>query len=200
MAGYNGWSMSNNAVDAYDNGEMPLSKWTKSEILYNLEEYIDNNDCSFSLDIISKLTAREMKDYLLTRSSWHHTSLMFNKTVFYKLDEDYLEELTDESIQNIIDSRIPHAPKTQKVVEPHKFITAFVEYDNWEGTRKHPIKVSYREIVKYMSTDKMVTVAQSLGKKRLSSLYILESIEQKTKFATSEAVMKKYNKRKSQKR
>ncbi len=26
MAGYNGWSMSNNAVEAYANGEKPLSK------------------------------------------------------------------------------------------------------------------------------------------------------------------------------
>lgn len=29
MAGYNGYSMSNNAVAAYENGEKPLSKWKK---------------------------------------------------------------------------------------------------------------------------------------------------------------------------
>ena len=35
MAGYSGFSMSNNAVDAYDNGEKPLSKsyWTISAVL-----------------------------------------------------------------------------------------------------------------------------------------------------------------------
>lgn len=33
MAGYHGYSMSNNAVSAYADGEMPLSKWTKAEIL-----------------------------------------------------------------------------------------------------------------------------------------------------------------------
>lgn len=27
-AGYYGFSMSNNAVEAYDSGEMPISKWT----------------------------------------------------------------------------------------------------------------------------------------------------------------------------
>ena len=37
-AGYHGYSMSNNAVAAYDNGEMPLSKWTKSAILNELVE------------------------------------------------------------------------------------------------------------------------------------------------------------------
>lgn len=29
MAGYSGYSMSNNAVDAYESGEKPRSKWTK---------------------------------------------------------------------------------------------------------------------------------------------------------------------------
>lgn len=33
MAGYYGYSMSNNAVEAYENGEMPISKWTKKEIV-----------------------------------------------------------------------------------------------------------------------------------------------------------------------
>ena len=30
-SGYNGYSMSNRAVEAYYNGEKPLSKWTKAE-------------------------------------------------------------------------------------------------------------------------------------------------------------------------
>ena len=33
MAGYKGFSMSNNAVAAYESGEKPISKWTKREIL-----------------------------------------------------------------------------------------------------------------------------------------------------------------------
>lgn len=33
MAGYSGWSMSNNAVTAYEDGEKPLSRWTKVDIL-----------------------------------------------------------------------------------------------------------------------------------------------------------------------
>ena len=33
MAGYSGYSMSNNAVAAYENGEKPLSKWKKADIL-----------------------------------------------------------------------------------------------------------------------------------------------------------------------
>lgn len=37
MAGYYKYSMSNNAVKAYKQGEKPLSKWTKTEILSNIE-------------------------------------------------------------------------------------------------------------------------------------------------------------------
>ena len=39
MAGYYGYSMSNNAVSAYEEGEMPLSKWTKQGVI----EYIAND-------------------------------------------------------------------------------------------------------------------------------------------------------------
>ena len=38
MAGYNGWSMSNNAVQAYEDGEKPLSKWTKKTLVYALQQ------------------------------------------------------------------------------------------------------------------------------------------------------------------
>lgn len=36
MSGYRGYSMSNNAVAAYEEGKKPLSKWFKSEILDSL--------------------------------------------------------------------------------------------------------------------------------------------------------------------
>ena len=46
MAGYNGWSMSNNAVMAYKDGEKPLSKWTKKDILDAIEKQAVNLQCS----------------------------------------------------------------------------------------------------------------------------------------------------------
>lgn len=33
MAGYYGYSMSNNAVEAYKSGEKPYSKWKKADII-----------------------------------------------------------------------------------------------------------------------------------------------------------------------
>ena len=37
-SGYSGYSMSNRAVDAYEDGEMPLSKWTKKMIISEVVE------------------------------------------------------------------------------------------------------------------------------------------------------------------
>lgn len=78
--GYNGYSTSNRAQLAYDYGQMPLSKWTKQEIedvmfdVDELEPYIDE---------IEKYSLKELKDNLLEKASWHHTSKMYNKTDFY---------------------------------------------------------------------------------------------------------------------
>ena len=38
MSGYNGYSMSNNAVEAYDSGKKPFSKWTKLDFLQEFEQ------------------------------------------------------------------------------------------------------------------------------------------------------------------
>lgn len=98
MAGYCGWSMSNNAVDAYDNGEMPISKWSKKAIIKRIEEAIDDGDielqCSF--DELKKLPLEFLKSDCLRYSSWHHTSKFYNETDFYSLDIDSINEMTDE--------------------------------------------------------------------------------------------------------
>ena len=72
MAGYDGWSMSNNARDAYASGEMPASK----------------------IAATTGLTTAEVRD-LSSPSSWHHTSKKFNMTDFYTLDE-VLEKANEE--------------------------------------------------------------------------------------------------------
>ena len=93
MAGYD-WrrGMSNNAVDAYDNGEMPMSKWTKAVILDKVAELADIEVA----DILAKLPLAVLRDELLQESSWHHTSKYFNRTNFYSIDED-VSEMTVES-------------------------------------------------------------------------------------------------------
>lgn len=96
MAGYSGWSMSNNAVDAYSNGEKPLSKWTKADIFDTIEEQEIELKCS--MEKFKKLPVKVLKEVCLRYSSWHHTSNHYNQTDFYSLDISRIENLTDEKL------------------------------------------------------------------------------------------------------
>lgn len=173
MAGYRGYSMSNNAYCAYLDGEKPKSKWTKQDILDCIEEINANASA-----LARRLTAQELRDYCLRRTSWHHTSMYYNETYFYSINEDFCERLNADIVENIIRDR---KPRIKKETVPNLYITAYVKYDQWEGTRKHPKKVTYYAKVKYRSNDKIVDC--DLHTKRLSGLTIIKKIEQKTKYA-----------------
>lgn len=98
MAGYCGFSMSNNAVKAYDNGEKPISQWSKNQILTELEEgliskkdlgddfEISKEDINKILSLLKKINLKELKNFILHESSWHHTSKLYNITSFYEID------------------------------------------------------------------------------------------------------------------
>lgn len=102
MAGYNGFSMSNNAVAAYEDGEKPLSKWTKADIFEIIEDKDREINLKCSISKLRKLPVKILKDICLTYSSWHHTSSHYNKTDFYSLDVKAVENLTDERIDELI--------------------------------------------------------------------------------------------------
>lgn len=86
-SGYDGYSMSNRAREAYDKGEKPYSKWTKEDIIDSLpEEYREE---------FNKLPLKDLKSIFLYVSSWHHTGKYFNKTDFWSINDDidYEKEL-----------------------------------------------------------------------------------------------------------
>ena len=137
MAGYNGYSMSNNAVDAYESGEKPMSKWTKTEMLKAIPaEYRDS---------FKGFKAAILKNVLLRESSWHHTSSHYNRTYFYavvEIDEDNAAALIarceSQSAAALIarcESQSAAAPVKKE--EPKKSIHR-VKYLVWGGTRKRP--------------------------------------------------------------
>lgn len=142
MAGYNGYSMSNNAVSAYDNGEKPLSKWRKSDILEEIEIEINAGRLELLCDYkkLKKLSATALKEVCLYRSSWHHTSNYYNRTDFYSIDFSRVCNLTNEDIDRINDSFEPVSKKENPV---EKWECAFLE---WSGTRRHPKAVRIVEI------------------------------------------------------
>ena len=89
MSGYNGYSMSNNAVDAYNDYCMPYSKWNKSEIL----DAINNLNLKGS-EMFETWKTSELKT-LLTYSEWHHCGGDFKKVDFYRVSEDSVEYYLD---------------------------------------------------------------------------------------------------------
>lgn len=175
MAGYKNFSMSNNAVSAYYDGEKPFSKWTKADILEAIEE---QNCGEFSFELVKKLPVDFLKRKCLRRSSWHHTSNYYNKTDFYSFcgfemaDSDILELLAAMKA-----NKQTKKPEKQKL----KYVTALIEYTYWTGTRNHPKKNTAQEVVQFMSNDKKVSTNE--GNKMMSNVRIIKSIEQKTKFA-----------------
>ena len=118
MAGYNGWSMSNNAVAAYEDGDKPLSKWTKSDIFNAINEQVE---IKCSIEKLKKLPVKVLKGICLRCSSWHHTSSYYNQTDFYSLDVKRVEELTDDKIKELLLSY-----KADKKAEVTEKIMAFL--------------------------------------------------------------------------
>lgn len=105
--GYDGYSMSNNARAAYADGEKPLSKWNKQNILEEIYAYADE-DVQSKLDKsgVKELTTEELKSYFLKNSSWHHTGRFYNRTDFYIIDENAVSSISAEVVDEIKKQRI----------------------------------------------------------------------------------------------
>lgn len=140
MAGYFGYSMSNNAVEAYENGSKPFSKWTKADILELIED--ENLELNCSIDKLKKVPVKILKEICLKYSSWHHTSNHYNKTDFYSIDYDSIENLTDEKLDGLIEEYRKEKANAKAPVE-EKWECTFLE---WSGTRKHPTAKAITEI------------------------------------------------------
>ena len=174
--GYIGQSMSVRAQEAYDNGEMPLSKWGKKQILDELYAMGYSED---KLLLLNKLTKKELSDLFLTYSSYHHMGKYANSINFYSVA--FEKELTQEEVDKIIASRPPRKPREKKVKEPNLYITALVEYTNWSKWGRRYMKETKHEVVKFRTLDKLVQT--KCGMKRLNSLSIIKKKVQKTRYA-----------------
>ena len=87
-SGYIGHSMSRRAAEAYEDGEMPKSKWTRKAMVTAIQSHCDESDMLFDPDVLKGMRKDDMFERFFYNSSWHHTSKFFNETDFYKLDED----------------------------------------------------------------------------------------------------------------
>lgn len=130
-AGYSGYSMSNNAVDAYAGGEKPISKWTKSDILQEIYDLDYSQDI---IDVAKSLPVKALKSIFLYQSSWHHTSKMYNRTDFYSVRSDVTMDDINDYLTEI----------SNKPTEPiYDFCE--VEYGEWEGPKRRLKLVEYTD-------------------------------------------------------
>lgn len=126
--GYIEHSMSVRAYNAYEDGEKPLSKWTKKAVIDNVKKYASENNLHINLDKLNKISKKILFKKFLCYCGWHHTSKFFNETEFYGIDEDFVEELTDEKIDNLLILTKQEKQKKQEDVKP---VFYKVKYTKW---------------------------------------------------------------------
>lgn len=131
-SGYSGYSMSNRAVDAYEDGGMPLSKWTKKMIISEVVEHEH-----FTEEELKKYPKNVLAEYFLFESSWHHTSSYCNKTHFYSIDEYIAKEGSIEELEEI-KKRYASERKPKKEIKKLEARKAHITYLERGGTRAHP--------------------------------------------------------------
>lgn len=164
MAGYSGYSMSNNAVDAYECGKRPLSKWTKASILEMLAE---NNGEEFA-EAAKPYKAKLLKEALLVTHEWHHTSSRYNRTNFYEVKSygEVSEMLAD--IERELEYQ--QAEASAAADEPPAPERWHVKYGVWSGTRKHP-KLDWVEADGAVESNRTWFVCDDGTRKKLSGNY-----------------------------
>ena len=138
MAGYaDDFSMSNNAIDAYNRGLRPRSKWSKADILNALPA---NARAYLQLD---GYPLEFLREYFLVAEEWHHTSKLYNKTEFYRPGIDQWEDTyTPEDVQDLYRVWLQRQQKAQaaKAAAPRK---VRVTYTHWIDKRH------YRTVTEY---------------------------------------------------
>lgn len=142
--GYVGFSMSVRANEAYESAEMPRSKWTKKEMLDQLEE----QNCQRSGEF-KKFSAEALRHVLLESAGWHHTSKHFNKTNFYRMIEVEEHEIDGliSKLKIVEQNMKEDRAEARSVKEDKESLDGRwkAEWDEWEGTRKHPKRVEKKD-------------------------------------------------------
>lgn len=110
MAGYNGFSKSNNAINAEKNNVFPLTVAIKE------------------LATQAKITQKQAKAVLLEigETEWHHTSKFYTRTPYYCVFSA-MAFVKENGVPEILNSAFKKSE-----------ITADIEYLEWGGSRKHP--------------------------------------------------------------
>ena len=128
-SGYSGYSMSNRAAEAYNDGRKPLTTFDK----YDVECFNDKlQDRGIKVKVKSLAAFKRLVKRYGYTGEYHHTSAYCNATDFY--DPDSVLDRNDNDLIYAI-NYCNEAPKKKIGVNRYK---GDFTYIIWTGTRQHP--------------------------------------------------------------
>lgn len=144
QSGYIGCKMSERAQEAYDSGERPMSKWSKWDILSELEYDLDED----TIARLSKYSTQTLKNVCLEWTSWHHTGSYANETDFYAVmdgkNADLIQVFSDLDEEEKVLKEFRKRQKEEKRLLESTEEKCYFRFGVWSGTKKHPKLVYYR--------------------------------------------------------
>lgn len=108
--------MSEGAADAYADGEMPKSRWTKAAILKAVKALCDELDLAYD-DSVSHMTKDELWFEFIEWRSWHHTGKFTNETDFYGISERSVRNCFRDLTEDELNERGARRAAEQKAAE-----------------------------------------------------------------------------------
>lgn len=156
--GYVGYSMSERARDAYNDGLVPYSKITKMHVDalgLNMPVFIFKGFCVY-----------------FGTNEWHHTSMHYNQTYFYNLRDvaTKIKALTPQERDSIINKI-----RSEKLAKDSAEVTgyyALLTYEVWSGSKRFGKWVVYTSEVYIV--DQTAYVLGTAGKKQTNGMHILK--------------------------
>lgn len=129
--GYDGYSMSNNAREAYEDGRKPISQFDS----YDLEDFNEQlQTMGINAQVKSVRALKSLLERYGSTGEWHHTSSYYNETSFYD-PSLVLDKLSDGSI-TAEDITEVNNEKAEKPTE-NRYRADF-KYLTWSGSKAHP--------------------------------------------------------------
>lgn len=169
--GYIGRSESVRASEARQEGQKPLSKWTKKAII----EAMKANGAPEEL--LRKAEAQPLwvlQQSVLSKASWHHTGPNYQKTDFYGINDDYSDEKLGASW---VSERIDEAAKAYSAdytEEAKKFaefaLSDFLAFDYYKEHQLGIFKKD-RDFKRYIAYQKALESVEEEAHKRAEEFH-----------------------------
>lgn len=114
--GYVGYSWSVNAELAREDGELPISEWTKRAFVEAISPISPEK-----AKLTAKIDVAVLRLYFLERTASHHTSSWYNPTQFYALNVEAVQNVSTDTLIDLAKLK-PPKPEPITVRGTFKFI------------------------------------------------------------------------------